>query len=99
VFFRGFIQREIYGYTNSLSIAVATESLLFALGHSNRLTSGLTGIYFGLVVDKKGGDLGFVIPTHFWLDVVDGLLTYFTERRAEGKNAPLNPPLKFSIAF
>ena len=93
-------EREIRGYTNSLAIAVATESALFALGHDNKFTSGVTGVYFGLLVPHVGGDLGFAIAPHFWLDVVDGFLTYLTERRAEGKNAPFNPPvMKIAIPF
>jgi hypothetical protein len=99
VFFRGFVEREIRGYTDSLAIAVLTESALFALGHDNKVTSGITGIYFGLVVPHQGGDLGFAIAPHFWLDVVDGLTSYWTLRRAQGKNAPFNPQLKIGIPF
>jgi hypothetical protein len=103
VFYRGFIEREVRSYTGSLTIAVATESTLFALGHNDKITSGITGIYFGLIVPHLGGDLGYAIAPHFWLDVVDGMLTYWTLRRAQAKNAPLDPSLvpalKISIPF
>lgn len=99
VFFRGFVEREVRGATGSLALAVLAESALFAAGHSNKLTSGVTGIYFGLVTSHLGGDLGYSIAPHFWLDVVDGTLNYLTLRRAQGKSAPLDPQLKFTIPF
>jgi hypothetical protein len=67
VFFRGFVEREVRSYTDSLVLAIAAESTLFALGHQNKVTSGITGVYFGWLVPHQGGDLGFAIAPHFWL--------------------------------
>ena len=97
--FRGFIQRESHLYTGSLAGAILIESSLFTLIHPDELKASafLSGIYYGLMVHHYQGDLGPGIAAHFWVNVMDGFITYFLFRRAQGKDTPFAPPLTASI--
>lgn len=95
--FRGFIEREVRGMTGSLILAVAAESTLFALLHEDHLTSFGVGIYFGIEADQLKGELGPMMAAHFWINVIIGLLDYWSFRRSEGKDAPFNPPVNAQI--
>lgn len=103
VLFRGFIQREAHLYTNSLPFAIAAETALFTLIHPSDLRqfAFVGGIYYGLMVHSLDGDLEPAIASHFWIDLVNGLIVYWTLRRSQGKDAPLMPPvgLQLTIPF
>jgi hypothetical protein len=95
--FRGFIEREVRGMTGSLWLAILAESIPFALLHSDRPTAFGVGVYFGIEADALKGDLGPMMAAHFWINVVIGLLDYWTLKRSTGRDVPLNPPVSMSI--
>ena len=99
VLFRGFIQREVYGMTKSLTAALLSQSILFAALHSDHLEAFAGGLYFGFATDQLHGDLGPVIAAHFWVDVVAGLSEFFLFRRSIGKDAPFSPPIVAQFQF
>lgn len=99
--FRGFIQREVRGYTRSLWLSIGAETLAFTAFHTSDLqVSAVTsGLAYGWMVDHYHGNLEPTIATHFWLNVVDGVIAYWQFRRAQGKNVPLQPPFQTRIGF
>ena len=101
VLFRGFIQREVHGYSKSLAVAVLSQTLLFGAIHPPELRpfAFAGGIYYGLMVHQLQGDLEPAIASHFWIDVVNGLTTYWAFRRTQGKDAPFSPPIGMQITI
>lgn len=101
--FRGFIMRETRLYTNSVTLSILLESTLFTLIHPNELkaTAFLSGIYFGLMTNYYAGNIEKATAAHFWVNVVDGVTTYFLFRRVQGKDTPFSPPItaQFQIPF
>ena len=99
--FRGFIQREAQGYTDSVVASILMESTLFTLIHPNDLkaTAFLSGLYYGYLVDKHHGNLEPGIAMHFWVNVVDGVFSYLLFRRAQGKNTAWQPPVTAQITI
>jgi len=93
--FRGFIMRETRQYTQSAVAALLIESTMFTLLHPADLRESgfLSGIYFGLMTNHFDGNIEPAIAAHFWVNVIDGLVTYWTLRRAQGKNTPFAPPI------
>lgn len=101
--FRGFIQRELRGYTHSLWLSVLGQTAMFVAIHPDELKLGALsgGIVYGLMTEYYHGDLGPSIAAHFWLNVVDGLIAYWTFRRVQGQDTPFAPPIEaqFTIPF
>ena len=101
--FRGFIMREMQQYTGSVLASELIQASLFTLIHpANLRASGfLSGIYFGMMTNHFEGNLEPAIAAHFWVNVFDGIISYVTLRRAQGKNTPFAPPLSANatIAF
>ncbi len=99
VLFRGFMQREIHGATNSLPLAMVSQSAMFAALHDGYITAFAVGMYFGYETHALKGNLGPVMATHFWLDVLLGMIDYWTIRRSSGLDAPFNPPISTSFVI
>lgn len=97
--FRGFVMREMRSYTDSSVAAILIESTMFMLAHPADLrASGFaSGIYFGMMTNYYNGNLEPAIAAHFWVNVVSGLITYWTLKRSEGKETPFAPPISGSI--
>jgi membrane protease YdiL (CAAX protease family) len=92
VLFRGFVQREVWLYTDSLPAAIAVQTLLFTTIHALELRPAAFagGIYFGVMANHFEGDLEPGIAAHFWVDFVNGVFQYFLYRKSEGKSVPLS---------
>jgi len=101
VLFRGFIERELRGYTGSLILADALQATAFMLLHppENRAIAFTGGLYFGFLADRFHGDLEPSIAAHFWVDAISGFFSYLQFRRAQGKNTPFAPPLGMRVSM
>jgi membrane protease YdiL (CAAX protease family) len=102
VLFRGFIQREVNIYTDSLPLAILAETSLFALLHpaTQKSYALMGGVYYGLLARGSNGDLEPGIASHFWTDVSNGIATYWVFRLAQGKGAPFTPVgINISLPF
>jgi len=99
--FRGFIQREVRLYTDSVVVSLVAQSALFSLLHPNELkaTAFLGGIYFGMLTNHFDGNFEKAIAAHFWIDVLSGLTTYWVFRRVQGKDTPFAPPVTASMSI
>ncbi len=99
--FRGFMMRETRLYTNSAIAALMVESAMFTLTHPAelRLSGFLSGIYFGLMTNHFDGNIEPAIAAHFWVNVLDGVISYWTLRRAQGKDTPFAPPLTGQVTI
>lgn len=97
--FRGFMQRELIAETGSIPVAVIAQSAVFSLLHENHANAFAVGIYLGLSTLNNHGDLRKSMAVHFWLDMLDGLFTYFSTRRAAGEGAPFMPPVGTMFRF
>jgi membrane protease YdiL (CAAX protease family) len=93
--FRGFLMRETRSYTHSAVAALVLQSAAFTALHPSDLQASAfaSGILFGLMTNHFDGDLEPAIAAHFWVNVVSGVVTYWTLRREQGKNTPLAPPI------
>ena len=97
--FRGFIEREVRGSTDSLVLAVLAETALFSILHEDHVTSFVVGSYFGIEADALHGDLGPMMAAHFWINVIIGAIDFFQMKRSINQNAPLNPPVVTSFTI
>lgn len=97
--FRGFMQREIIGMTSSVPLAMVTQSALFSILHEDRINAFAVGLYLGASTLGNGGNLEKGMAVHFWLNMFDGLFTYFARRRSAGLSAPFSPPISTSLMF
>ena len=95
-FFRGFVQREMRLYTDSAVASILTQSLLFTLIHPADLrpSAFASGIYFGILTNHFGGNIEKPIAAHFWVNAIDGIISYWQFRRAQSLNAPFNPTVQ-----
>ena len=98
--FRGFMMRETRDYTQSSVAAILIQSTMFTLLHPTDLqVSGfLSGIYFGMMTNHYDGDIEPAIAAHFWVNVFDGLISYWTLKRSQGKGTPFAPPIVGSVS-
>lgn len=99
--FRGFIQREARLYTGSVALSLLWQSTMFTVIHpdSEKLTAFLSAIYFGLMTNYYKGDFEPAIAAHFWVDVVYGLVTYWTFIREQGQSTPFAPPVTMQLSI
>jgi membrane protease YdiL (CAAX protease family) len=99
VLYRGFIQREMRYYTDSIPLSILTQTAIFVLNHPPDLrpASAFGGVYFGLMANHFDGDLEPGIASHFWIDFVSGVFVYLSYRKVEGKKVPFSAQL--SIPF
>lgn len=91
LFFRGFLQNEIYDLIPSPYIAIPATAALFALAHApgdGRYTAGLSGLYLGYLAHKYQGNLVPGITLHFWGVVLLGLETILLNNEAQHTTPP-----------
>lgn len=98
--FRGFVMREMQSYTKSNIAALVIQSSLFTLIHpaSMRASGFASGIYFGMMTNHFDGNIEPAIAAHFWVNVLDGVISYLTLRRAQGKDTPFAPPITGQVS-
>ena len=97
MFYRGFLQNEMYYTYRSPYLAVPMSSLLFALSHSQEYwpSAFVSGLYQGMLAYQNHGDLTFGNAVHFWGVFFLGLESYFLTLHTEAKA----PPLAFNFNF
>ena len=91
MFFRGFVQNEIYDAVPSPWIAIPATATLFALAHApgdGRWTAGLSGLYLGYLAYRNHGDLSPGITVHFWGVVLLGIETILLNNDAQHTTPP-----------
>ena len=100
-FFHGFVQREIRGATQSSWMAAIGPAIPYSLLHEDRLNAFIVGLYYGIATNCLHGNLGPIMASHFWVNVVDGILSIWSLERAQRRDAPFNPPVaaKFQFMF
>jgi hypothetical protein len=76
MFYRGFIQNELYHAVPSPYFSIPVTSLLYGFSHSSAdvLSATVTGAYEGFVTHKDNGRLSSAIAYHFWADVMAGIM-------------------------
>ena len=101
VLFRGFMLRELRGYTGSLVFSDLLQASVFMLLHppEERLVAFAGGAYFGYLADRFHGDLGPSIAAHFWVDAISGLFQFLAFRRQQGATPPFAPPITMSMTI
>ncbi|HEY8279739.1 MAG TPA: CPBP family intramembrane glutamic endopeptidase [Bdellovibrionota bacterium] len=97
--FRGFVMREMRANTGSAVAALAIQSAMFTLVHPSELRASgfLSGIYFGMMTNHFDGNIEPAIAAHFWVNVIDGLIAYWTLQRSQGKETPFAPPITANV--
>jgi hypothetical protein len=91
VFFRGFVQNEIYDAVPSPWLAIPATATLFAFAHApgdGRLTAAISGLYLGYLADHYGGNLAPGITVHFWGVVLLGIETILLNNEAQQSTPP-----------
>jgi hypothetical protein len=86
MFYRGFLQNEMYELVPSPYFAIPMSTLAFAFSHSapGRPTAGVAGAYLGFLAYHNHGKLGPGITLHFWTVVLLGIETIAITDRAQG---------------
>lgn len=99
--FRGFIQREMRLYTDSLVFSLLIQSSLFTLLHPSdaKVTAFAGGLYFGFLTDYHNGDIEPGVAAHFWVNVLNGLFAYLKFRISEGQSVPFSQPLGITVSL
>ena len=75
--YRGYLQRQLWSLTSSLSLALILQSMIFAVGHIYQgwkpaLVTAIYGLIFGLVAAWRRS----IIPgalAHALVDIIGGL--------------------------
>lgn len=78
--FRGYVQRQFFGLTNSMLIAVIGQAILFGAGHAyqgwkNVVVISVLGVLYGLFAWWRRSLLPNVV-VHAWTDVWEGWLKF-----------------------
>lgn len=99
--FRGMIQRETRLYTGSAVASLFIESSLFTLIHPDdeKASAFLGGMYFGIMTNHFDGNIEPAVAAHFWVNLLDGITTYWLFRRVQGLSTPFAPPLTAEITL
>ncbi len=97
MFYRGFVQYELYNMIPSALFSVGFSSGLYAFSHSSddRISAALTGAYLGIVSHADGGQLSKGIAYHFWADFMAGLYQIAVVRKESRKVPLFHLELKF----
>jgi membrane protease YdiL (CAAX protease family) len=96
MFYRGFLQNEMYHLVPSpfFSIPASTLAFTFSHGPADRISAAVLGAYAGFLAHKYGGKLGPGIALHFWVDLLIGLCQVAVLHNAQGI-----PFFNFSTTF
>jgi len=86
MFYRGFLQNEMYELVPSPFFSITMSTLAFAFSHSapGRPTAAVAGAYLGYLAHRNHGELGPGITVHFWTVVFLGIETIAITSRAQG---------------
>ena len=97
MFYRGFVQHELYGLVQSAVFSVGVSTALFAFSHSadDRPSAAVSGAYEGIVTHVHKGELSKAIAYHFWADVLAGFYQIAVVRKESGKHPLLSFDFKF----
>jgi hypothetical protein len=97
MFYRGFVQHELYGLVQSAVFSVGVSTALFAFSHStdDRPSAAVSGAYEGIVTHVHHGELSKAIAYHFWADVLAGFYQIAVVRKESGKHPLLSFDFKF----
>jgi membrane protease YdiL (CAAX protease family) len=97
MFYRGFLQHELYGMVQSPFFSVSFSTLAYTFSHSgdDRASAAISGAYEGIVTHASGGQLSRAIAYHFWVDLLSGIYQVAIVRKQSGK-APL---ISFDFKF
>ena len=98
MFYRGFLQNEMYYTFRSPYFAVPMSSLFFALSHSQEYwpSAFVSGLYQGMLAYQNHGDLTYGNAVHFWGVFFLGLESYFLTLHSEAKAPPVALNFNFS---
>ena len=98
MFFRGFVQNELYDAVPSPYFAIPVTASLFALAHepgAGRYSAAVAGTYLGFLAHHHNGRLGPGITVHFWSVVLLGIETVLLNQQAQRTT----PPAALSYQF
>lgn len=93
MFYRGFLQNEMYDIVPSPFFSIAMSSLAFSFSHGantgSRIGAGISGLYLGWLAHKEHGNLAQGITLHFWSDLFLGIETLLlTKKGGDTRDAP-----------
>lgn len=86
MFYRGFLQNEMYCLVPSPMFSIPMSTLAFTFSHSapGRPTAAIAGAYLGYLAHRYHGNLGPGIALHFWTVVMLGIETIALTDVAQG---------------
>jgi hypothetical protein len=96
MFYRGFLQNELYSLVPSPFFSIPISTLAFSFSHapgSGRITSAFVGAYLGYLAYRFQGHLGRGITLHFWGDFLLGLESILLNNDAQRTT----PPASFTV--
>jgi len=91
MFFRGFLENELYAVVPSPYFAVPLSALAFSLAHgpgTGRLTAGVAGAYLGALAYREKFQLAKGITVHYWADLLLGIDTILQSQTAQRGTPP-----------
>ena len=91
MFYRGFLQNELYNLVPSPFFSIPVAATAFALSHEpgpGRWSAALAGTYLGYLAHRYAGRLGPGITVHFWGVVLLGVETVFLSHDAQRTTPP-----------
>jgi membrane protease YdiL (CAAX protease family) len=91
MFFRGFLQNELYDMVPSPFFAIPIQAAAFAFAHGpgdGRLTAALVGFYLGYLAYRGKGDLQRGITVHYWGDLMLGIDTLLNNQSRQHATPP-----------
>ena len=91
MFYRGFLQNELYDLVPSPFFSIPLATAAFAFSHApgpGRITAAVAGAYLGFLAHKYDGKLGPGITVHFWGVVLLGMETALLSHEAQHTTPP-----------
>lgn len=84
VIFRGYLQRQLAGWTRNAPVGLVLSAVLFGAGHiyqgaKSTIIIGVFGLMFGILAEIRQS-LRPGIMTHAWHDAITGLLIRFAAK-------------------
>lgn len=91
MFYRGFLQNELYSLVPSPFFAIPITAAAFAFSHApgpGRISAAAAGAYLGYLAHRYHGNLAPGITLHFWSVVVLGIETVLLNQKAQHTTPP-----------
>ena len=91
MFYRGFLQNEMFDLVPNPVFAISMSTLAFAFSHepgNGRYSAGAAGAYLGYLANRNGGRLGPGITVHFWSSILLGLETVLLAHKGQRDTPP-----------